>query len=272
MLPALRFGKYQHVRRLLQRAERICRAQDRLVDGRVRLHLAVHDERRDRAAAGSRTASRHLLGVRVAHRSEVREREHRDARLDPERRARCAPPRSAICASCSAVGSMLTVVSAQKTTCFSKTSMYMPLTSPARRMRADRPRARAASSPDSACSRPTSSASASPRATMHDAEVVAVVTAGAAPRRATVPFAGVAARGSARTRRARGDVGGILDRDLRRARCAFRRAMSRIVVLVAEQHRLARCRRRRGCCAARMIFGSSPSGNTTRFGIAHARG
>ena len=32
---------------------------------------------------------------------------------------------------------MLTVVSAQKTTCFSKTSMYMPLTSPAFGMRAD---------------------------------------------------------------------------------------------------------------------------------------
>ena len=36
-----------------------------------------------------------------------------------------------ICASCSAVGSMLTVVSAQKMTCLSKTSMYIPLTSPA---------------------------------------------------------------------------------------------------------------------------------------------
>ena len=35
-----------------------------------------------------------------------------------------------ICASCSAVGSMVTVVSAQNTTCFSNTSMYMPLTSP----------------------------------------------------------------------------------------------------------------------------------------------
>jgi hypothetical protein len=33
-----------------------------------------------------------------------------------------------ICASCSAVGSRFTVVSAQKTTCRSVTSMYMPLT------------------------------------------------------------------------------------------------------------------------------------------------
>ena len=35
----------------------------------------------------------------------------------------------AICATCSAVGSMFTVVSAQNTTCRSVTSMYMPLTS-----------------------------------------------------------------------------------------------------------------------------------------------
>ena len=43
----------------------------------------------------------------------------------------------AICASCSAVGSMLTVVSPQKMTCFSNTSMYMPLTSLGLRVRAD---------------------------------------------------------------------------------------------------------------------------------------
>ena len=74
----------QHVRLFLERAERIVALDDLRIERGVGLHLAVDDERRI-ALPQQRDGARHLLGLGMPHRPEVREREHRDARLDADR-------------------------------------------------------------------------------------------------------------------------------------------------------------------------------------------
>ena len=130
MLPALKFGKNQHVRLLLERAERIV-ALDDLAD-----RTPYPPASRRRPSATGRAAA-----AAAPRAPSFRPRDAAPSRSSRTTASRCAARRRssarsgcaayAICASCSAVGSMFTVVSAQKITCFSNTSMYMPLTSPA---------------------------------------------------------------------------------------------------------------------------------------------
>src|SRR5258705_7269406 len=82
-IPRAQVGKYQHVRPVLQHAERIRRPEDVLVHRRVRLHLTVDDERRV-AFSQNRNRFRHFLGFGMAHRPEVRERQHRYFRCEAE--------------------------------------------------------------------------------------------------------------------------------------------------------------------------------------------
>src|SRR5215208_5678518 len=66
----------QYVRLFLERAEGIVAIDDLTVERRIRLHLAVDDERRI-SLAQQRNRARHLLRLGMPHRTEVREREKR---------------------------------------------------------------------------------------------------------------------------------------------------------------------------------------------------
>src|SRR5437762_6211019 len=71
--------KYQYVRPLLEDAEGIRRSEDVLVHRRIALHLAV-DDQSGIALPQNRDCLRHLLRLRMTHRSEVGERQHRNLR------------------------------------------------------------------------------------------------------------------------------------------------------------------------------------------------
>src|ERR1700694_4949164 len=82
-IPRAQIGKYQDVRPLFQHAEGVRRPEDVLVHRRVRLHLAIDDERRI-PLPENRDCLRHLLRFGVLNRAEVREGQHCDSRRDTE--------------------------------------------------------------------------------------------------------------------------------------------------------------------------------------------
>src|SRR6185312_6137030 len=75
--------KYQHVRRLCQRAERVRRAKEIFIHRRIGLHLTIYDKvGMTLAQNGDRIAD--LARVRMADGAEVGKRQHGDTRLDSE--------------------------------------------------------------------------------------------------------------------------------------------------------------------------------------------
>ena len=102
-------------------------ARNRRIAAAFRLHFTVDFKSRI-AFLHTHYRLGHLVRFRMARRAEIRKRQHRNTRLDPEPSARIARSSSAISARVSASGSMFTVVSAKNISSCCRIMMYRPAT------------------------------------------------------------------------------------------------------------------------------------------------